>query len=257
MNNIKQLGMVGRAVDIHRTRVMAQVANEPAAVDFNSMGVSAVDWATWLPFAATAMDISRNVDDYVLVPSIIMLNDLPNRNTVAFPLKELLKWHRDAGMPAYRLWKGQPVFVEHANDSDDKSKIKTASGVIVDVALHRLEGYGTVEKPLYKIILLIAVDRTKNPQLASDILNKKISMVSMGAYVEGYICSKCGALLGKCSHLNAKRDYDFYIDSDNELVYRMCFGITPFETSFVSVGAFPMSVFQKAVDVRTGEVVNT
>ena len=209
-----------------------------------------LDWNVWLKFCAPCYDISPNVDDYVLFPAQIMISDLPNRNTVGFPLKVLTAWHRDAGMPAYRLWRGQPVFVEHDNKDHRK-----ASGVIIDVALRRLVGYGTEGRPLYVLLFLMAVDRTKNPQLANAILKKEYGMVSMGAYVEGYTCSSCGAELGRCSHLNANAQYDFYINSNNELIFRQVFGITPFECSVVSVGAFPTSTFQQAIDVRTGEIV--
>ena len=209
-----------------------------------------LDWNVWLKFCAPCYDISPDVNDYVLFPAQIMISDLPNRNTVGFPLKVLTAWHRDAGMPAYRLWRGQPTFVEHDNKDHRK-----ASGVIIDVALRKLVGYGTDAKPLYKLLFLMAVDRTKNPTLATAILKKEYGMVSMGAYVDGYSCSVCNAELGRCSHLNPNAAFDFYINSNNELVFRQVFGITPFECSVVDVGAFPTSTFQQTIDVRTGDVI--
>lgn len=208
-----------------------------------------LDWHVWLKSCASAYQISPHVDDYVLLPAQVMISDLPNRNTVGFPLKTLTAWHRDAGMPAYRLWRGQPVFVEH--DNQDPTK---ASGVIVDVALRRLPGFGTQEKPLYKLLFLKAIDRSKNPTLANAILKKEVGMISMGSYVDHYTCSVCNAELGRCSHLNPKAQYDFYVNANNELVYRQVAGITPFESSIVGTGAFPTSTFQKMVDVRTGQV---
>ncbi len=244
-------------IDLH-----AKLKQQTAAVDKSGLLVvdspevqevtqgEPLDWGTWLKFCAPCYGISPDMSDYVIFPAQIMISDLPNRNTVGFPLKVLTAWHRDAGMPAYRLWRGQPVFVEH--DNKDHTK---ASGVIVDVALRKLQGYGTDAKPLYKLMFLMAVDRTKNPNLAQAILKKQYGMVSMGAYVDGYKCSSCDAELGRCSHLNSNAQYDFYIDSNNELIFRQVFGITPFECSVVDVGAFPTSTFQQAIDIRTGEVV--
>ncbi len=213
-------------------------------------GNNPLDWNTWLRFCAPCYQISADVNDYILFPAQIMISDLPNRNAVGFPLKTLVSWHRDAGMAAYRMWKGQPVFVDHANKVDT-----AASGVIVDVSLRRLAGYGTKAKPLYKLQFLMAVDRTKNPTLAKAILEKKYGMVSMGAYVSGYICSVCEAELGECSHLDPDAPFDFYLTRDGQLVFRQVYGITPFECSVVGVGAFPSSTFQQVIDVSTGDIL--
>lgn len=210
---------------------------------------SPLDWHDWLKFCASSLKISPHLDDYVLLPAQVMLSDLPNRNTVGFPLKSLVAWHRDAGLPSYRLWKGQPVFVEHDNKDPEK-----ASGVIVDVALRKLAGYGTPEKPLYKLLFLKAIDRSKNPTLANAILKKEVGMISMGSYVDHYTCSVCNAELGRCSHLDPSKPYDFYVTANNELVFRQVAGITPFESSIVGTGAFPTSTFQKIWDMKTGEV---
>lgn len=214
----------------------------------NILGSAYLDWAEWLPFAAKSYNISPNVEDYVLLPTIAMLNDLPNRNTVAFPLDQLVGWHRDAGMPAYRLWKGQPAFYEHANDDHTK-----ALGLVLDSAMRRLDGYGVSQRtglPLHKLILLTAVDRNRAPSQAGRVMSGDLRTTSMGAYVTGYTCSKCKAALGDCSHLNPKAPYDFYIDKDNELVFRNIAGPTPFENSLVETPAYHMAVSDIALDMN-------
>jgi hypothetical protein len=224
-----------------------QVANSQNGLNIMS---AYLDWAEWLPFAARSYNISANIEDYVLLPTIAMLDSLPNRNAVAFPLKELIGWHRDAGMPAYRMWKGQPNFYEHNNADHTK-----ALGVVVDVAMRKLDGYSTSDRTgasLHKLILLNAIDRTRAPEHASRVLSGDLRTTSMGAYVEGYSCSKCQSPLGQCSHLNPKRPYDFYIDRDNDLVFRNIRAPTPFENSLVEVPAYHMAVSDVAFDMNGG-----
>lgn len=205
-----------------------------SASSLNVMG-HALDLADWLPYAAKSYNISANVSDYILQPYVVIVSDIPNRNAVGFSTRELVRWNRDIGRCAYAGWKGQPMFLEH--DNADHTK---ALGVVADVTMRKLEGYG--DGSLWKVVVLAALDRTRAPVVASKVLSGEINMVSMGCYVEYYSCSKCGSKLGHCSHLNPKAKFDFYIDSAGDLVYRMCNVITPFETSFVETGAYAMAL---------------
>lgn len=237
--NCSEPGMA--PVDVHKALKNRDLVKSGHSLEVASSSSSlsvmgkALDFADWLPYAAKAMNISPDVGDYILQPYVIIVSDVPNRNAVGFPTRELVKWNRDMGSCAYAGWKGQPMFLEHKNDDHTK-----ALGVVADVTMRKLEGFSNDN--MWKVVALAAVDRTRAPNQASEIMSGELNMVSMGCYVEKYTCSKCGSDLGKCSHLNPKAKFDFYIDSAGDLVYRMCNGITPFELSLVGVGAYSMAV---------------
>ena len=225
-----------RQRDVVTSNNQLEIAN--SASSLNTMGHT-LDLADWLPYAAKSYNISSDVADYILQPYVVIVSDVPNRNAVGFSTRELVRWNRDIGRCAYAGWKGQPMFLEHQNDDHTK-----ALGVVADVTMRKLEGYGNGS--LWKVIILAAIDRTRAPVVASKVLSGEINMVSMGCYVEYYSCSKCGSKLGHCSHLNPKAKFDFYIDSVGDLVYRMCNTITPFEVSVVEVGAYSMAINSSA-----------
>ena len=76
---------------------------------------SSLDITTWLPFAAKKYVLSGDIRDYIFVPIVTITADVPNRNGIAFPLKELVTFDTEAGMQAYKTFKGKPIFIEHAN----------------------------------------------------------------------------------------------------------------------------------------------
>lgn len=139
----------------------------------------------WLPYSSSIYHTSANVKDYFTVPTIIMPTDLPNRNGTAFPLTELAKFDPEIGNHAYMGWIGKPVYIEH--DNLDYTK---AIGAVVDVAMRKIDN---ANGGLYKVIALMAIDRTKNPKIANDILSGRRRNYSMGAMVKAYQCSICGA----------------------------------------------------------------
>jgi hypothetical protein len=193
-----------------------------------------LDFETWLPFAAKPYHISPNVKDYVLVPVIIMPSDLPNRNGVGFPLRELVKFMPDYGVQAYKTWKGQPTHLEHQNQDVTK-----AYGVIVDAFMKPMKTHG--QGKLWKLMLLLAFDRSKHPELTSRIETGEVNSYSMGAFVDGYTCSACGAELGGCHHLDPKQQGQFYIQNGT-LIFKNVRGIKGFETSAVSDPAYVSAI---------------
>lgn len=182
-----------------------------------------------LPFAAKALCISANVNDYIMYPVPIMYSDLPNRNGVAFPLTELARWNVKRGCQAYMGWRMMPMFEEHR--SDDHT---TAIGIIADASLRKIEGMG---RNIWKVVCLAAVDRTKNVELAREVESGKINSYSMGAMVDGYTCSYCKAEIDKCDHVSLSHNIDFY-EKAGTLVYRNVFGVDPYELSVVRDPAF-------------------
>lgn len=197
-------------------------------------GFQSMDFASWLPFCAKEYHISSDVQDYVLVPVIAMPTELPNRNGVGFPLKELAKWNTDHGCIAYETWRGKPAYIEH--DNQDPTK---AIGVIIDTALRPLTGFSN--NLVWKLLMLVAIDRTKNPALAARILSGELNTYSMGAMVESYSCGYCQSPAGQCTHIDLRRPKDFYI-KDGKLVYRRVHGICGFELSSVATPAYVSAI---------------
>jgi hypothetical protein len=196
-------------------------------------GVAQLDFTTWLPAAAKQYIISPNPDDYILTPVLTIPSDLPNRNCVGFPLKELLKFNVDQGRLAYKTFIGKPVHLEH--DNEDPLK---ALGVIVDAVLKPTAGFGMGR--MWRLFKLLAIDRTKNPEIARKILAGELNTYSMGAWVKDFNCSYCYASIGKCRHLHPQKPRDFY-EMDGKLVYRLCAEITGFETSVVFDPAYSVA----------------
>lgn len=203
-----------------------------------------VSFGSWLPYAADPYQISPNLEDYVLTPVNIMPSDLPNRNGVAFPLAELVKFNVEHGRMAYQTLIGKPMHVEH--DNQDPTK---AVGVIVDAALRRAPNYGNGK--VWKLIALLAMDRTKNPVLASKILAGEQNSYSMGSWVgtiesePGYSCSYCHAPMGQCRHLHPDQPFDFYTTTTAQglaLVFRNVHNVVFFETSSVATPAFSTAI---------------
>lgn len=184
------------------------------------------EFEQWLPFAAKHYVISPRIEDYFFRPVPLFITDLPNRNGVGFPAKELARWSEDGGCQAYLTWRGKPLHVEH--EADDPTQ---AIGVVVDVIMRPLVGYG--DNRLWKVIALNAIDRTKRTNITSAIEAGKRNTWSMGSLVHGYTCSYCGAEVGKCSHIDENAKVVLY-ELDGQLVYRLVNGI--FGVEFSSVG---------------------
>lgn len=193
-----------------------------------------MDFASWLPFAAPQYNISADVKDYVLTPVIIMPSDLPNRNSVGFPLRELIRFNPEYGMQAYKTWKGQPTHLEHANQD-----ITKAYGVIVDAFMRPMKAYG--QNKVWKFMQLLAFDRSKHPEVTTRIESGEINSYSMGAFVDSYTCSICSADLGNCHHLNPKIQGQFY-EFEGQLAFKNVRGIKGFETSAVSDPAYVSAI---------------
>ena len=193
-----------------------------------------IGFEKWLPFASKELLISDNPKDYVLYPVPIMYSDLPNRNGVGFPLAELIKWNVKRGSQAYKAWTGMPMYEEHRSEDH-----RTAIGIVVDVALTQIKEYGNGK--FWKIVALAALDRTKNPQLIAEVEEGKINTYSMGAMVDGWTCSYCGAEGGRCTHIDPDKPVTFY-ELKGRLVYKMVYGVDPYELSVVRDPAFATAI---------------
>lgn len=222
--------------DLHKKVLASDASNIDKAI-FNIP----LDVNRWLPQASKVYHISKDINDYVVVPACIMLSDLPNRNGVAFPLQELLKFNTDTGDLAYKAWKGKPTFLEHKNNV-----LSEAKGVIFDAFV---EDAPEFEGDLIKVILLLGFDKTKDPQLANDIITGKRTCYSMGAYSDDFVCSICGKTLsqGGCEHASINNPrFNIY---DGKLGFYNVKDILPFETSSVETPAYIMCDNDKVIEI--------
>lgn len=198
----------------------------------------------WLPLAAETYELSSDQSDYILVPTIIVPSDIPNRNKTAFPYIELSRFNPQSGSLSYRSWIGKPCHVDHQNRD-----ISKAVGVVMDTAMVPMASNGG---KLWKVMSLMAFDRSKSPEIAEQILSGRRNSYSMGANVLQYSCSVCGSVSKPGSrvlacgveHVTGPRSpYKIFERRGRKVLgHRNSHGITGFEISTVTVPAWPSAV---------------
>jgi len=188
-----------------------------------------------LPWLAPKMNLSSNISDYFFKSTPIIVSDLPNRNGVAFPLQSLVEWNMDLHCQAYEGWKYCPMFEEHQSDD-----INTSVGVIADVTMRKLKGYANDK--LWIVLILAAIDRSKNTPLVRDYESGKVNTVSMGAMVDYWTCGYCGAPEGKCDHIDPNPNRVSFYELNGRLVYKNVWGVAPYETSIVRDPAYGVAI---------------
>jgi hypothetical protein len=206
-----------------------------ASIKPESSGFSqstSVDTNWWLPKAAEVYNISPRIEDYVIVPVIAFISDLPNTNGDCFTKKEMLRFVPEHGMLAFQTFKGKPTFVDHDNQDHTKAK-----GVIFDVEASLLKGYRGNHM---KVTLLSGFDKTRDPYIVNQILSGQTNSYSMGAYYDAYECSICNHRVGKgysndpCEHTQLRRPT--YKHSSGKLGFRRCLNNVGFENSLILPG---------------------
>jgi hypothetical protein len=115
------------------------------------------------------------------------------------------------------------MHVEH--DNRDPSKAK---GVIFDVVLIPIPKYN-----IAKVSILIGCDRTKDPDLAKDILARKRTGWSMGAIVKAFVDSITGKVVSQDGG-EYKRGQMVKVGDLIKLCHHFCTGSNFFETSNVA-----------------------
>jgi len=207
-----------------KKRIKADFGNNAAEIGFEK----------WLPFAAPAFNISPDPKDYLFYAVPLLYGDMPNRNGVAFPTLELLKWNVQMGRQAYKTWCGMPMHVEH--QSEDPLQ---AIGVVVDTAMSRIENFANGK--FWKVMALVSIDRNKNAPLAEEMEKGERTTYSMGAMVDGTTCSYCGAQVGKCNHIPDDPQRVTFYELNGQLVYKKVYGISGYEFSSVADPAYAIS----------------
>jgi hypothetical protein len=137
----------------------------------------------------------------------------------------------------YKTFRGKPTFLEHNNKD-----ITQAKGVILDAFMRPVP----FNNNYWKIVLLLAYDRTKDSDLVRQILTKKENAYSVGFYYSSYTCSICGTRVGRginvtpCEHTKMGRPT--YKLSDGRIAYRKCENAVGFECSSVRTPAFVSAI---------------
>ena len=190
-----------------------------------------------LSYAHRTYEISSHVEDYVLVPVPIIISDVPNANGVSFPAKSLSSFSPTHGMPHFKTWVGKPTHNEHQNKDHKKAK-----GIVIDSVMNPVRG----RPSFWKVVTLLAFDRTKDQDIYDDISNRRANAYSMGAYLEFYKCSVCSAYSQdkqtlRCEHIGSN-DLQFYTLANGKLVYREAWYPMGFEVSRVDTPAYVMSI---------------
>lgn len=179
----------------------------------------------WLPRAAEYHGLSKDINDYILVPVPAMITDIPNTNGDSVSLKEFLAWNGDQKQMAYKTWEGAPMYVEHQHQPE------WVRGLILGTYMRPTPFEG-----IQKLVMLAALDRTRDPQRVNRVISGELNTYSMGMFYSSYTCSICGARAGKgigspCLHTRPRKPT--YRQMDGRLAYRRCENITGFELSLL------------------------
>lgn len=200
--------------------------------------------ANLLRGASEVYMISPDIRDYIVIPTISMLSDIPNTNGDSLSKRELLRFNPKRGCLTYETWKGMPTYVEH--DNKDYTK---ARGIILDSHLTALRGF---KGDLVKSVRLLAFDRTKDPASCNLLLQRKINTFSLGFTFSAYECSICGHIsYGQtfCGHTRPRQRT--YRMADGRLCYRRCMHANGFEESIVSDPAYVSNLSDILLDPRS------
>lgn len=202
-----------------------------------------LDAHTWLPLCAPIYEISANLNDYVIVPVVTVISDLPNTNGDSIELAEMMAFNAEHGMPFYKTFKGKPVQLEH-----DNKVLNRARGVILDSYISPLTGFGGKRG---KIVQLLAIDKTKDRETARKVLSGDINTYSIGARFTEYQCSVTGRIYkpGMPAGQFTQPGVPTYMREDGQLVFRSLKGLCGFETSIVGTPAYTCAVSDDLIDM--------
>jgi len=197
---------------------MKRIANTPASF-------TEAKFAELLDVVHKPYNISNNPDDYMFLVARALTADVPNENKDAFGEYELLSV-KEAGVFTYETFRMTPLLEEH----DDSDIPTVAGGFNIDAY------YDDTNSDDKFVALLIALDTSKKPHIASKILNGDKVDFSMGCICMRTRCSKCGNIAYDekdfCNHVKNK----FAFGKD---VFEWCEDVTYRELSHVAEPADP------------------
>lgn len=177
----------------------------------------------WLAAASKTFNISDKLSDYVISDVPILTSPIPNKNMQTFSYRELTTFDPMLHNLVYKTFVRSAMHWEHENRDPLKAK-----GVIFDAVLIPIPKYG-----IAKVSILIGCDRTKDPDLAKDILTKKRTGWSMGSIVKAFVDSVTGKVVTQDGG-EFKRGQMVKVGDRVKLCHHFCTGSNFFETSTVA-----------------------
>ena len=185
---------------------------------------------------AKVYNLSPNIDDYVFPIPRAVTADEPNANGDRFTDDELTRFSNLHRCQVYQTFRNDPLHIEHVAFDP-----KAARGFLPDV-------YYTLADPNDKHVLVVAaVDTTKDVPFATGILDGSINKFSMGCTCEAVKCSysKCESPIAysddeMCDHLKWHKMSHI----DGELIFEDCLGVEFSELSGVGDPADPKAITQ-------------
>lgn len=209
-------------------------SDKPTDLEKEPEHVAKID-TSWLPFAAKTYHISPRLEDYLVVNIPLCPSDLPNRNGVAFPIEELVKYQPPPiSRQVYKAWSGCPMHLEH--DNEDCTK---AIGVIFDTSLRQIKGYGDGKH--WAVMGLVGIDKTKHPEIAQKFMNGEMNTGSMGCTADSFTCSVCDSPASdnqftNCAHISSTQHVNWKVVDhmgEKKIAYLNAHGLSPIEFSAV------------------------
>ena len=149
-----------------------------------------------LDTVADAYSISRNPDDYLLIPTRANSANRPNDNLDGWTSEELLDFDSHVGRRRYSTYVLKPHYVNH-----NASSPKLSRGVILDAHYNDYNDANDELREAFAlhtgrevakdefVETLIAMDMSKDPMLAAAYKNGSVHLFSMGCDVEATQCS--------------------------------------------------------------------
>ena len=205
-----------------------------------------IDIEAALDTVADTYHISRNPDDYLLIPTRANSADRPNENMDAWRHEELLRFDPKIGKRVYQTYMLKPHFVNH-----NASNFALSRGVILDAHYNDANLANDFAKDAVReatgrepdrdefVETLIAMDMTKDPPLAAAYKNGSVYRFSMGCDVESTECSVCGKVAVNtfqfCEHVRSKHARVAYPleDGSHRKAFEWCIGTVFAEESAV------------------------
>jgi hypothetical protein len=215
----KLFGRLDSARQRARTPVQVTAADHGGAGNFDSRIID----TSWLEAASETYKISNRLEDFVISDVPILTASIPNKNMQAFTEKELLYFDPMLHNMVFKTFVRSAMHFEHDNRDPLKAK-----GCIFDAVFIPVPKYG-----LAKVSILIGCDRTKDPDLAKDILTRKRTGWSMGAIVKAFVDSITGQVVSQDGG-EYKRGTMVQVGDEVKLCYHLCTGSNFFETSTVA-----------------------
>ena len=232
-----------------------KVANSKFASFY--MDSSEINIEAALDSVADTYRISRDPDDYLLIPTRANSTDRPNENMDAWRRDELLRFDPLIGRRIYQTYLLKPHFVNH-----NANNFALARGLILDAHYNDanpangsvkeavLEATGVEPQQDEFVETLIAMDITKDPPLAEAYRNGSVYRFSMGCDVESTECSVCGKIAMTsfqfCEHVLGKHAKVAYPleDGGSRRAFEWCNGTIFAEESAVDDPADPTAEVQ-------------